>query len=278
MKTVFNINNNESRATSTARVIVISEEQLAYIYYSNSPLEVQQIKIFSLDRKEGNAQLAAQLRDLFTAENAAHSDVHETSIYVNNKELTLVPQTLHIAENAENILNLIFGEDVASTTQNENLPNTEIQMLYRTPNEVNAVVGEFYPGIKLQHSIGKQFKMPLSSAPQIFCLVGYSYAKIFVFDKQEFLLQRYFHYATADDMAYQLLNTCTQLNLDLTEVEFKLSGFIEANSNLYAALHKYFLNIEFENVAEAVQINTAAEAYPQHMFFPLYQLLPNENY
>ena len=278
MKTVFKINNSQSQRTSTERIIEISDEQLAFIYYGISPLEVQQIKIFALDPKEGKAQLAFQLNELFTAENTEHADIIKTTIYANYKELSLVPQQLHKAENDKDVLNFIFGEDESCIVQNETLPNTEIKLLYRIPNEINTVLGEFYPGNKIQHSIGKQFKMPENSEPQIFCLVGYSNAKIFIFNNNEFLLQRYFHYSTADDMAYQLLNSCSQLNLDITDVQLKLSGFIEADSNLYAALHKYFLNIEFENFTENLDINLDAETYPPHMFYPLYQLLPNENH
>lgn len=277
MKTVFNITNNQSQLASTSRIVEISEEQLAFIYYSVSPYQVQQIKIFALDKKEGKAHIAAQLKECFTLENEAQAEIVSNSIYVNNKELTLVPQNLHKPENDTELLNFIFGEDANSVIQNEALPATEIQLIYRLPKEIASVVGEFFPGSLLKHSVSKQFKIPADSAAQIFCLVGYSYAKIFVFNNNQFLLQRYFHYVTADDMAYQLLNTCTQLNVNVEEVQLKLSEFIEPNSNLYAALHKYFLNIEFETTGENLHLNSEAEVYPPHLFFPLFQLLPNEN-
>ncbi len=276
MKTVFNINNNHSQAASSGRIIEISEAQLAFIYYSISPYEVQQIKIFSFDKKEGNKQVALQLKECFENENKAQG-INETDIYINAKELSFVPENLHRTENNKDLLNFIFGEDTNSVIQNEQVTNTEIVLVYRLPIEITEAVGEFYPGSKIKHSIGKQYKIPENSSAQIFCLVGYSYAKIFVFNNNQFLLQRYFHYATADDMAYQLLNTCAQLNIEVEEVQLNLSGFIEANSNLYTALHKYFLNIGFENIAENLQINTETETYPAHLFYPLFQLLPNEN-
>ncbi len=276
MKTVFNINNNQSQVASSARIIEISEAQLAFIYYSISPYEVQQIKIFSFDKNEGFKQVAAQLKECFTIENSAQ-EINETDIYINAKELSLVPENLHSAENNKDLLNFIFGEDANSHIQNERLNNTDIVLVYRLPKEIAEAVGEFYPGSKIKHSISKQYKTPENSSAHIFCLVGYSYAKIFVFNNNQFLLQRYFHYATADDMAYQLLNICAQLNIEVAEVQLNLSGFIEANSNLYAALHKYFLNIGFENIAENLQIKTETETYPAHLFYPLFQLLPNEN-
>ncbi len=277
MKTVFNINNNEAKQTSTNRIIEISDEQLAFIYFSSSPLEIQQIKIYTPDKKEGIAVLTAGLEQLFDIENKEPYNKLSTSIYLNYKELSLLPQHLHKAENEKDVLNFIYGEAPDSLIFNEAIPNSSIQLLYRMPAAVSSVIGEFYQGTEIKHSTGKQFKIPENNAAQIYCLVGYSYAKIFVYNNNEFLLQRNFHYESADDMAYQLLNTCAQLQFDVAEVRLKLSGFIEANSNLYAAIHKYFLNIHFETVEEAVQINTSAENYPAHMFYPLYQLLPDEN-
>ena len=278
MKTVFNIINNQSNATTIGRIVEISEEQLAFIYYSSSPRAVQQIKIFTLEKNEGNAHLADQLKQLFEAENKNYKNISQTDIYLNYKEVTLIPNSLHHTENGKDTLNFIFGADKSSEIQNEVLSNTDIGLLYRLSDEVNKAVGEFYPGSSIKHSIGKQFRMAAGEGSQIICMVGYSYAKILVFNNSNFLLLRYFHYATADDMAYELLNTCAQLNLDVAEVQLKLSGFIEADSNLYAALQKYFLNIDFEIIEESLQIKTEGEIYPPHLFYPLFQLLPNENY
>lgn len=79
-------------------------------------------------------------------------------------------------------------------------------------------------------------------------------------------------YQNPEDAAYHLLNVCQCFDMAADNVVLQLSGMIDVQSNLYAALYKYFLNIRLEVLPGDVSYNDEIDKYPPHFFSHLFAM------
>ena len=79
-------------------------------------------------------------------------------------------------------------------------------------------------------------------------------------------------YTTHEDVLYYLLKCCQQLNLSQQQVYLFLSGLIEKDSALYRELYKYFIHLEFEQLANDIKLTDALTIHPPHYYSSISKL------
>ena len=79
-------------------------------------------------------------------------------------------------------------------------------------------------------------------------------------------------YQSPEDAAFHLLNICQSFDIMVDKLVLKLCGMIDKQSNLYAALYKYFLNIEFEAAKGDLVPGEEIKNYPTHFFSHLFAM------
>jgi preprotein translocase subunit SecA len=79
-----------------------------------------------------------------------------------------------------------------------------------------------------------------------------------------------FEFSTPDDAVYHLLNICQSFEVDATKTGLIISGMVDANSNLYNELYKYFLKIDFTTLPENFNYTEEIKNSPAHYFSHLF--------
>jgi len=81
-----------------------------------------------------------------------------------------------------------------------------------------------------------------------------------------------FNYIHADDCVFHLLNVCKGFDVLPDSVTLHINGMIDEKSGLYAAIYKYFLNVEFDKLPESYTYTDAIKVHPPHFFSHLFDL------
>jgi hypothetical protein len=79
-----------------------------------------------------------------------------------------------------------------------------------------------------------------------------------------------FEFNTPEDAIYHLLNICQSFETDATQTILTVSGMVDADSNLYNELHKYFLQINFADLPDNFKYTEEIKNYPVHYFSHLF--------
>jgi hypothetical protein len=79
-------------------------------------------------------------------------------------------------------------------------------------------------------------------------------------------LMQTFYYQDAKDVAYHLLNCCHQLGISQEGVAVLVGGLIDRQSSLSTELHKYFLQVSFEEMDESIKVTDELKELPLHYF------------
>ena len=66
------------------------------------------------------------------------------------------------------------------------------------------------------------------------------------------------------------LNICQSFETDATQAVLTISGMVDADSNLFTELHKYFLQINFANLPDNFNYTHEIKNYPAHYFSHLF--------
>jgi hypothetical protein len=79
-------------------------------------------------------------------------------------------------------------------------------------------------------------------------------------------LMQTFYYQDTKDVVYHLLNCCHQLGISQENVRLLVGGLIDRQSALSTELHKYFLQITFEEIDESIKVTDELKELPLHYF------------
>lgn len=79
-----------------------------------------------------------------------------------------------------------------------------------------------------------------------------------------------FTYNTPEDIVFHLLNVCKAFDVEAGTARLCLSGMVDKKSNLYAAIYKYFLHIEFDNLPANFTVAEELKSVPPHFFSHLF--------
>jgi len=95
---------------------------------------------------------------------------------------------------------------------------------------------------------------------------------VIILKENKLFLAQTFFYSTPEDVLYNLLKCCQQLNLSQQQLKVFLSGLIEKDSAIYRELYKYFINLEFETLKGEIKLAKELKVHPEHYFSSISKL------
>jgi hypothetical protein len=262
MKTAFKIVPELSTNREYHLLAEAGRDTISLVWYSKEPLKIEGLFIYQTGKDITGQTLAENIQTLLANENLPH--YHSCSICYNFKESLLIPAEYYTAGNQAEMLHCIYGDNVAATIFSEPVKNVDAFNIYRVPASIHeAMINRFFAA-NIQHS--NSLLVPSYLTKDIYCIVYNSYIKVFLFSNGNLQLLQLYDYNTPADVAWHLLNVCTQHHVSPAEVELTLSGFIDQRSNLYEELYRYFLHIKMEEWPEGVGLAEEIRTYPEHFF------------
>ena len=194
----------------------------------------------------------------------------DTKIFIRTPNVMPVPNAYE--QDARNFLQIQFGllkQDVVIKEQ----VNSEISVALKTNGDWLDPFTSLFPQATIHTSLGWLIKQTLSNSsshvfPVLQTVFCNGLVEMVLVKGHDLLIAKCFRYNTVEDMNYQLLNICRQLNISPAEVALRVQGLVADGSPLYASLPKYFADVQFAN-AEMGDWGAAYTTIPGHYFTSL---------
>lgn len=202
-----------------------------------------------------------------------NSRYYQTAIAYDANESLQIPSVVYRNGNGDLHLNALYGKTVHANIISENIPAFNLYNVYRVPASLHASISRKFLSGKFWHFYTVILKNFSSQVPQsMFVDFKTDEISVVILRENRLLFCQTFMYTTHEDVLYYLLKCCQQLNLSQQQVYLFLSGLIEKDSALYRELYKYFIHLEFEQLANDIKLTDALTIHPPHYYSSISKL------
>lgn len=178
----------------------------------------------------------------------------------------LVPAHLHLStEESEALWQMKDFNAGAYITCKEDVTIWQSQLYYGVEESISTWIQGKWPAHTPTHVMNVLLKngQLTSSSTSINVYILPHTILVTASNKGQLILAQDYQYTTKEDVVFYVLKICEAWNLDPENVELKLSGLINEDSQLYKELYLYVRNIGFATDSFAVG------DYPSHFFLLL---------
>lgn len=252
MKIAFKIPPVLNKNVESHLLVEAGKEDISFLLFSKNPVTIQGLFSYQFEKNLPHGIYMEDVKNTIREFVALQpSNISSCNIFYNFPTTTLVPLQYFIEEEKEKMIELMFGADKSSNCFQENVKGQSIKNVYSVPATIYNLLMELYPNNKFAHSTSYQVNDDNINGNSLHCIVYSSSIKVLLFKNGQLQLVQYFDYVTPADVCYHLLNVAERFQMPASILNLALSGMIDAGSNLYEELYKYFLHISFEAKAKA---------------------------
>lgn len=270
MTTAFNIISENAEATPSALLLEISKQGISYVALSEEKVCLA-LAMHHFPMLTNHDEVGNYLKKIVAAQPLLQQSFQRINIVYAFAESLLTPNAFTDNVNNKDLLDLVFGAATHSTIHHESMAAQAIQNVFRIAAPIEAAIAQLFPSAQCSHLYSHLAKAIPASGNWVRCIFSTTQITVCVTKDSQLQLMQQFDYAVPGDIAYHLLNICTQFDLPLNHTIVQLNGMIDVASNLYGELHKYFLNIELGVLPEQFIYPEALTEYPAHYFSHLFQ-------
>lgn len=215
--------------------------------------------------------LVSQLQDILQDEPLLQLSYRKTAIIWNFRESSIIPaEYMNRAANNE-LLDLVYGPSDNSAIRTDFLYRSNLHNIYRVPEPADALFrNKFLFASHTHHYSVLPEAAGKGEGNRLWVAFNGGGLTVVLFKDEKFQLVQQFRYSGADDAAYYLLNTCQRFDIEPSEVQLQLCGMIDADSNLYIGIYKYFMNISWFELPDGFEYSPEIKEQPAHFFSPLF--------
>lgn len=217
----------------------------------------------------------AELIDKIVAnEEILQQQFESCSASIGNQLNTLTPEALYDENQAREIL--AFNQ-VLLQTENEShdrLNSIKAYNSYILPEELNRCLSKHFPNCNWIHdstvlieSLMRQYKH--EKKPCVYLSIQQNYFEMTLTEGPKLEFYNSFDYKSAADLIYYILFASEQLSLNPNEVEYKILGEIEKESEIYKLLYKYIRKLYFIERNSNYEYSFMLDEISPHFFYKL---------
>jgi len=273
LKPAFQIEVSDIKDTDLlqSRLLVeVNTNSFSYVLLNQRNMSPLVVKYYQLDHPTDRL-LTEVLRDILQEDELLRRPVKETLLVYNFPESSLVPEPLFSTDTNKEIIDTVHGNLHKGLILTEKIPWWELFNVYRISPDVHHLLQQQFTAGKYWHYYSlllKSYKMFDSVDDRdSLKVIFYSDKMVALVIKKGIVhLMQTFYYQDTKDVAYHLLNCCHQLGISQEEVRLLVGGLIDRQSALSTELHKYFLQITFEEIDESIKVTDELKELPLHYF------------
>lgn len=217
-------------------------------------------------------EIAEKLKEICNSENLLKKHFTKTHLFWAFAESILVPAELMNADRNLNMLNLVFGDSKPGIIRSDFLYRHNLYNVYRIPEQVIDIFSNSLPVASQTHVFSAMVNKDIPEGNHLFTVFYSNSLTIMLCKEGKLQVVQNFNYTHADDCVFHLLNVCKGFDVQPESVIVHINGMIDVNSGLYAAVHKYFLKIEFDKLPEGYTYFERINDHPAHFFSHLFAL------
>ena len=216
--------------------------------------------------------MAQQLEEIVQAEPLLQQQFKKTDIAWTFPQAILVPNEWMNTEAAGDMLDLVYGDLNSGNVKSDFMFRHNLHTIYRIPEAVANVMANHFLYASQTHQYSLLPDLLKNEGNQLYVIFYNNRLTAMLHKEGKLQVIQNLSYQNPEDAAYHLLNVCQRFEVAVDSVVVKLSGMIDIQSNLYAALYKYFLHIGFEALPGDVLYNEAINDHPPHFFSHLFAM------
>jgi Protein of unknown function (DUF3822) len=251
-------------------LVEVNPNAFSYVLLNQRNMSPLVVKYYQLEHSK-DRPLTEALREVLESDSLLRRPVKETLLVYNFPESSLVPEPLFAMDTNREIIDTLHGNLNKGLILTEKIPWWELFNVYRISQDLHHLLQQQFTAGTYWHYYSlmlKSYKM-FDSAELADCLKVIFYADkmvALVVRNGKVQLMQTFLYQDTKDVAYHLLNCCQQLGISQQDVKLLVGGLIDRQSALSTELHKYFLQISFEEIDESIKVTDELKELPLHYF------------
>ena len=230
------------------------------------------VVIYPFSSGTSESEIAEELNSICNSENLLKKKYSRSHIFWAFTESILVPAELMNADRNLNMLNLVFGDAKQGIIHSDFLYNHNLHHVYRIPEAVIDIFSAALPVTPQTHLFSAMVNRDMPEGNHLFTVFYSNSLTIMLCKDGKLQVIQNFNYTHADDCVFHLLNVCKGFDVKPDSVILHINGMIDENSGLYAAIYKYFLNIEFDKLPDSYTYADEIINHPPHFFSHLFSL------
>jgi len=220
----------------------------------------------------GDDDLARNMEVICKTEYLLQQQYSKTHIFWSFTESIVVPAELMNADRNANMLNLVFGNARQGIVRSDFLYKHNLYNVYRLPESIADTFSACLPVATQTHLFSTLINRDMPDGNHLFTVFYSNSVTTMLCKEGKLQMIQNFVYNNADDCVFHLLNVCKGFEVQPDSTMLHINGMIDEKSGLYAAIYKYFLNIEFDKLPDGYGYNDEIKNHPPHFFSHLFEL------
>jgi hypothetical protein len=259
--------------TESAQLFIETGPTGISVVVLNTGDSFQAVVTYSFSSQLNELQAAEKMKEILQDDELLQKSFAKTHIIWSYPESILVPPNLVNTESNTEMLDLVYGNAQKAVIKSDFLYKHNLHNIYRTPESVREALEAKFPYAIQTHQYSLLANREMNSGEDELFVVFYSNSLTLMLCKEgQLQVIQNFAFSSPEDTAYHLLNVCRSFDVEPNKVKLHINGMIDERSNLYAAIYKYFLHIEFDKLPGNYTYAEEIKAHPAHFFSHLFAL------
>jgi len=230
----------------------------------------QAVQMYSFPNKLTEAEVNEEMQETLGTDPLLKRQYKEIHLIWCFPESILVPPELFDREDSQAMLNLVFGDTRETTISHDFLYKHNLYNVYRVPESMAKIFADKLPAVPQTHQYSLLVDRVRKGGNEFFVLFYTGSLTVMLCKEGNLQAIQNFIYNTPDDIIFHLLNVCKSFEVAPDSARLCLSGMVDKKSNLYAAIYKYFLHIEFDSMPANFTVAEELKSQPPHFFSHLF--------
>jgi Protein of unknown function (DUF3822) len=266
----FNITSKNTPAAKQNLFVQAGRQGISFVQLDSNSNTFTAVLVYHFAKHFADTQIAEAIKDIVSAEKF-HLQ-HFKKIFVSwcFDENILVPHDYFDATNANEMLQLVYGDAMPGTVQNELVTTHNLHTVYKIPAVVKTIFNNWAPFSIQTHESSLLINFDKANKDLLYCNFYPEHLTVMLRRGGQLQAIKNFEFNTPDDAVYHLLNVCQSFEVNATQTVLTISGMVDADSNLYHELYKYFLKIDFTTLPDNFSYTEEIKNSPAHYFSHLF--------
>lgn len=230
----------------------------------------QAVVTYAFGEKMNREQVQEEIQTILQQEPLLKKQYRKTYIFWAWPESILVPPEFMHEEKTTEMMDLVYGDAQKSVIKTDFLYKHNLHNIYRVPESIRQSFDAVLPFASQTHQYSLLVNREMHGGDELF-VVFYTHSLTLMLCKEGRLqVVQSYSFSSPEDTAYHLLDVCRNFEVQPVTVKLHLSGMIDKKSNLFNAIYKYFLNIQFDSLPSGYTFVEDIKLYPPHFFSHLF--------
>ena len=217
-----------------------------------------------------NRMSETELKEILLSNELLQQHYLKTHIFWSFPESILVPPELVNDNSNIEMLNLVYGDATDGIIKSDFLYKHNLHHIYRIPETIRVSLSAKFPNATQSHQYSLLVNRNFKKEDELFVVFYTNHLTMMLCKEGLLQLIQDFEYTSPDDSVYHLLNACKSFDVMPNKVLLHISGLIDERSGLYAAIYKYFLNVELDKFRSDFSYIEEIKDHPAHFFSHLF--------